>query len=58
LPGHIHAFYVEYVYYERKHDRKAGILHAARAPGIFSERVHTGGGTTYGTVPVTGEYQA
>ncbi|KAA8905850.1 hypothetical protein FN846DRAFT_949793 [Sphaerosporella brunnea] len=50
LPGHIHAFYLIWVYYERKHDRRAGIIHAQRAPGIFSERVQ-GTGTTYGTVP-------
>ncbi|KAI5854310.1 plasma membrane proteolipid 3 [Tricharina praecox] len=53
LPGHLHAFYVEYVYYERKHDRAAGVLPVRRAPGVYSERVQ-GVGTSYGTVGQTG----
>ncbi|KAF8536405.1 plasma membrane proteolipid 3 [Trichophaea hybrida] len=51
FPGHIHAFYIEYTYYQRQHDRKLGVAPVNRAPAIFSERVQ-GGGTQYGTVPV------
>ncbi|KAI5812068.1 plasma membrane proteolipid 3 precursor [Pyronema omphalodes] len=39
FPGHIHAFYLEWVYYERKEDIKAGIIPTRRAPLIFSDRV-------------------
>lgn len=39
IPGHIHAFYILYVYYSR---RDAG-GHSERAPGIYSQRVQTGG---------------
>ncbi|KAG6367569.1 hypothetical protein INS49_001762 [Diaporthe citri] len=38
IPGHIHAFYILYVYYSRA-DRPTG----ERAPGIYSERVQNGG---------------
>lgn len=40
IPGHIHAFYVLYVYYSR---RDAGGGNLDRAPGIYSQRVQTGG---------------
>jgi len=49
FPGHIHAFYLEYVYYDRKEQAKAGRFTASRAPGIYSERVQTGG-NGYGTI--------
>ncbi|ROV88880.1 hypothetical protein VSDG_08940 [Cytospora chrysosperma] len=39
IPGHIHAFYILYVYYSRQ-ERAAAY---GRAPGIYSERVQTGG---------------
>ncbi|KAK7734683.1 hypothetical protein SLS53_007786 [Cytospora paraplurivora] len=38
IPGHIHAFYILYVYYSRQEH-----LARERAPGIYSERVQTGG---------------
>lgn len=38
IPGHIHAFYILYVYYSRA-DRP----NPERAPGIYSDRVQTGG---------------
>ncbi|KAJ4418582.1 hypothetical protein N0V82_005468 [Gnomoniopsis sp. IMI 355080] len=38
IPGHIHAFYIIYVYYSRQ-----GQGAYDRAPGIYSERVQTGG---------------
>ncbi|OGM44811.1 hypothetical protein ABOM_006168 [Aspergillus bombycis] len=46
LPGHIHAFYLEYVYY-RQRDGATG-----RAPGVYSERIQRGGHheTTYGAI--------
>ncbi|KAE8161788.1 UPF0057-domain-containing protein [Aspergillus tamarii] len=46
LPGHIHAFYLEYVYYRQRDGA------TERAPGVYSERIQRGGhhGTTYGTI--------
>ncbi|KAI1823134.1 putative stress response RCI peptide [Xylaria intraflava] len=49
IPGHIHAFYVEYVYYERREQARGGRLAVRRAPGVYSDRVQTGG-QGYGTV--------
>ncbi|CAN8100371.1 unnamed protein product [Discula destructiva] len=42
IPGHLHAFYIIYVYYSRR-DQSAGAGSYERAPGIYSERVQTGG---------------
>ncbi|KAK5166490.1 uncharacterized protein LTR77_008033 [Saxophila tyrrhenica] len=50
LPGHIHAFYVEYIYYSRQEQAREGIYENRRAPGVFSDRVQTGG-RGYGTMP-------
>ncbi|KAH0606135.1 uncharacterized protein H6S33_003796 [Morchella sextelata] len=47
LPGHLHAFYLEWVYYERKEQNLAGRLMEAPAPFVFSERIQ---GTSYGTI--------
>lgn len=43
FPGHIHAFYVEYVYYDRRN--RDPLTRAAQrpAPGIYSDRVQNGG---------------
>lgn len=41
IPGHLHAFYILYVYYSRQ-DAPAASSYE-RAPGIYSERVQTGG---------------
>jgi hypothetical protein len=49
IPGHIHAFYLEYVYYNRRDQAREGRFTAARAPGVYSERVQTGG-NGYGTI--------
>ncbi|KAJ9148427.1 hypothetical protein NKR23_g5044 [Pleurostoma richardsiae] len=49
LPGHVHAFYIEYVYYDRREQAREGRFTATHAPGIYSERVQTGGGG-YGTI--------
>jgi len=51
IPGHIHAFYLEYIYYERKEQIREGRFTAARAPGVYSQRVQTGGQQGYGTIP-------
>ncbi|PMD26563.1 UPF0057-domain-containing protein [Hyaloscypha hepaticicola] len=44
IPGHFHAFYIIFVYYNRKDQRKKGIPLAGDAPLIFSDRVQNGGG--------------
>ncbi len=49
LPGHIHAFYLEYVYYTRREELLEGRVAVGRAPGVYSERIQTGG-QTYGTI--------
>ncbi|KAJ5665216.1 uncharacterized protein N7477_007664 [Penicillium maclennaniae] len=54
FPGHIHAFYLEYVYYERR-NRDPMIRATQRpAPGVYSERIQNGGHhdtpRNYGTV--------
>jgi hypothetical protein len=49
VPGHIHAFYLEYVYYERREQAREGRFTASRAPGVYSERVQSGG-QGYGTI--------
>ncbi|KAM0456274.1 hypothetical protein ACHAPV_007216 [Trichoderma viride] len=53
LPGHIHAFYLEYVYYDRRKQAREGYAPPRRAPGIYSEKVQTGGQAfrqNYGTM--------
>ncbi|KAF2090741.1 UPF0057-domain-containing protein [Saccharata proteae CBS 121410] len=49
FPGHIHAFYVEYVYYKRLEEQRNGVYDSTPAPGIYSERIQTGG-RGYGTM--------
>ncbi|KAF2105661.1 hypothetical protein BDV96DRAFT_461716, partial [Lophiotrema nucula] len=43
FPGHIHAFYIEYVYYKRRDQARAGIYEARPAPGVYSAKVQAGG---------------
>ncbi|MCJ1353822.1 MAG: hypothetical protein MMC33_003809 [Icmadophila ericetorum] len=50
FPGHIHAFYLEYVYFDRRDKGRLGQVGTKRAPGVYSENVQRGGTTTYGTV--------
>ncbi|KAL7925493.1 hypothetical protein ACQKWADRAFT_284194 [Trichoderma austrokoningii] len=53
LPGHIHAFYLEYVYYDRRHQAREGYAPPRHAPGIYSEKVQNGGQAfrpNYGTM--------
>ncbi|KAF2269582.1 putative stress response RCI peptide [Lojkania enalia] len=57
LPGHIHAFYLEYIYFKRKDEIRAGIYDGRSAPGVYSERVQRGGRhriPTQQTQPVSG----
>lgn len=49
LPGHIHAFYVEYVYYDRREQAREGRFPTGPAPGVYSDNVQTGG-QGYGTI--------
>ncbi|KAI1761402.1 hypothetical protein GGR53DRAFT_469399 [Hypoxylon sp. FL1150] len=49
IPGHIHAFYLEYVYFDRREQAREGRFAARRAPGVYSDRVQTGG-QGYGTI--------
>ena len=52
LPGHVHAFYLEYVYFERKEQVQQGIVDNRIPAGVYSQNVHSGGqGQTYGTIP-------
>ncbi|GAB7351042.1 hypothetical protein MBLNU459_g1525t1 [Dothideomycetes sp. NU459] len=50
FPGHIHAFYLEYIYYNRRDQAAAGTFEDRRAPGVYSDNVQTGG-RGYGTIP-------
>jgi hypothetical protein len=50
IPGTIHAFYVLYVYYDRREQSRIGAPPPSRAAGIFSERVQNGGRHGYGTM--------
>jgi len=45
FPGHIHAFYIEYVYFKRSGMRRRGALTAGEPdmPFIFSRTVQQGG---------------
>ncbi|KAF2153510.1 hypothetical protein K461DRAFT_293769 [Myriangium duriaei CBS 260.36] len=52
FPGHIHAFYLEYVYYNRRDFPEKG-----PAPGVYSQKVQTGG-RGYGTVAPPVQQQA
>lgn len=46
FPGHIHAFYCEYVYYDRRSKGRTGRLASRPAPGVFSRRIQNGGDVT------------
>ena len=49
FPGHIHAFYIEYVYYTRREELRDGRVPVERAPGVYSEHIQSGG-QSYGTI--------
>lgn len=55
FPGHIHAFYLEYVYYHRRGLAAGGTTFTTPATGVYSERIQSGGHhqqqqTQYGTI--------
>jgi len=52
FPGHIHAFYIEHVYYKKREESAQGIYDNRPAPGVYSDRVQTGG-RGYGTIAQT-----
>ncbi|KAH7413672.1 hypothetical protein DE146DRAFT_638304 [Phaeosphaeria sp. MPI-PUGE-AT-0046c] len=43
LPGHVHAFYLEYVYMKRRDERRSGVVDTRPAPGVYSSKVQNGG---------------
>jgi len=49
IPGHIHAFYLEYVYFDRRAAIREGRPITSSAPGIYSKKLLHGPGG-YGTV--------
>ncbi|KAI9794508.1 MAG: hypothetical protein M1833_000368 [Piccolia ochrophora] len=49
LPGHIHAFYILYIYFSRREDAIEGRITGERAPGVYSDRIQAGG-QGYGTI--------
>jgi len=49
FPGHIHAFYIEYVYFKRRDAARRGVPVGRPAGGVYSERVQAGG-MGYGTM--------
>ncbi|KAL6237560.1 hypothetical protein BDW75DRAFT_238171 [Aspergillus navahoensis] len=46
LPGHIHAYYLEYVYY-----KNLEAVVADPAPGVYSDRIQRGEQYNYGAIP-------
>ena len=43
FPGHIHAFYIEYIYFKRRDEARMGTYNPRPAPGVYSDRVQRGG---------------
>ncbi|KAL1989289.1 hypothetical protein VTN96DRAFT_51 [Rasamsonia emersonii] len=43
FPGHIHAFYLEYVYFDRRKSGPQGNLGRKPAPGVYSQKIQSGG---------------
>lgn len=43
FPGHIHAYYILYIYYKRRDEVRMGVYNPRPAPGIYSEKVQRGG---------------
>ncbi|KAF1363569.1 UPF0057-domain-containing protein [Lizonia empirigonia] len=43
FPGHIHAFYIEYVYYKHRDAIRAGTYDGRPASGVYSQKVQNGG---------------
>jgi uncharacterized membrane protein YqaE (UPF0057 family) len=49
VPGVIHAFYLLFVYYDRRDKYKIGAPPLTRAPFVYSDKVQSGG-LVYGRV--------
>ncbi|KAH6626416.1 hypothetical protein B0J18DRAFT_464428 [Chaetomium sp. MPI-SDFR-AT-0129] len=47
FPGVIHAFYLLWVYYDRREKYRAGVPPAPRAPFVYSDKVQAGGLTRH-----------
>lgn len=43
FPGHIHAFYLEYIYYHRKNMAASGLTWTKPATGVYSDKIQNGG---------------
>ncbi|TQS38811.1 hypothetical protein Golomagni_00677 [Golovinomyces magnicellulatus] len=43
IPGHIHAFYVEFAFFNRREAVRQGQCTSDRVPGVFSRNVQHGG---------------
>ncbi|GAB1314374.1 Plasma membrane proteolipid 3 [Madurella fahalii] len=57
FPGVLHAFYLLWVYYDRRERVKMGSRPIERAPFVYSEKVQNGGFGGYSTiVKPTGQY--
>lgn len=54
FPGHIHAYYIEFVYFKRREAIRNGTWDGRRAGGVYSERVQRGG-LKGDAVPVQGQ---
>jgi len=50
IPGRVHAFYLEYVYYDRREQARSGLIDRTPAPGIHSDNVQRGGAGGYGSI--------
>jgi len=46
----VHAFYLEYVYYDRREQARSGLIDRTPAPGIHSDNVQRGGAGGYGSI--------
>ncbi|KAK5130433.1 hypothetical protein LTR08_002132 [Meristemomyces frigidus] len=42
FPGHIHAFYLLWVYYDRRELMRQGIVDNRAAPGVYSQDLQKG----------------
>jgi len=51
FPGHIHAFYIEYQYFKRRGEARAGGIVSPPAPGVYSNKVQSGGYGTFQPIP-------
>jgi hypothetical protein len=50
FPGVIHAFYLLFVYYDRREKYRVSAPPVQRAPFVYSDKVQSGGVTRYGRI--------